>query len=241
MATALTLLNNVLRGLRRDAQTTASTTDAYHLMLIQYLNRAKNDIEQQWDWQALRQTVTITLSASTQTYTLTVGDKARLLYQKPSTLNGDWFETTRKDRDSKPQVFDVTDSTEYRLTEIPWEKFEMSRLTDNDDTNEKPIYFALRRTGSTYEMGVWPMPTGSRTLKARFVVPQAAIPSQYMTNFSLLVPEEPVWTRALALAVEERGEGVGRPAQSLRDEADQALYLAIEPEMTDDDKSIVPV
>lgn len=240
MATALTLLNNVLRGLRRDAVSAVTTTDAYHLLLIQFLNRAKSDIEDKWDWQALRETKTVTLSASTQTYTLTVADRARLLYRKPS-KDGGWYESSRPTAQSQPQAFDTTDSTEYQLVEIPWEKFEYLRLTDDNDTNERPQYFALRNTGTNKELGVWPMPTGTRTLSIRFVVPQAAIPSQYMTNFTLKTPTEPVWLKALQYAIEDRGEGVGRRSEQIREEAEDALYMALEPELSPDDKTIMPI
>jgi len=241
MATALTLLNNVLRGLRRDAVTTVSTTDAYHLFLIQLLNRAKTDAETSWDWQALRQTLPVTTSAGTYEYTVAGANaKSRLLYQKPS-MHGGNYESSKTDNQSKPQVFDVTDSQEFRLTQIPWEEFEMLHLTDNDEQVAKPTHFALKRTSSGITMGLYPTPSGARTIKARFVVPQSAIPAKYMTNYTLKIPEDPIWMRALQYAIEDRGEGVGRRSVELRDEADLALYLAIEPELTPDDKTVNPV
>ena len=135
MATALDLLNNVLRGLRRDVLQATSTTDAYQLMLIQYLNLAKDRIEEQWDWQALRQTVTVTLAANTQTYTLKVTggssdidvpDNSRLLYEKHVQYGflDMRLESSQRTFGSAPQVFDVTSAAEVRLDEIPWEQFE---------------------------------------------------------------------------------------------------------------------
>jgi hypothetical protein len=240
MATALTLLNNVLRGLRRDAVAAITTTDAYHLLLLQFLNRAKRDLEDKWDWQALRSTESLSLSASTQTVTVNINVRSRLLYRKPSHQGG-WHESSMKTQGSQPQVFDTTDSTEYQLTEISWEKFEALRLTDDDDTQTRPQYFALRRTGTALEMAFWPMTTGTRTISARFVVPQADIPNTFMTNFTLSIPDAPVWTRALQYAIEDRGEGVGRRTEFLKDEADNAEYLATEPEMHPDDKTVMPL
>ena len=234
MATALDLLNNVLRGLRRDVVQSTSTTDAYHLLLIQWLNLAKDAIEAEWDWEALRTTVTVTLSASTQTYTLSevgpadtdVSDKARLLYERGVRYSRNYEETSERYTEGLPQVFDTTDSAEYRLREISWEQFERIRSIDADDTASRPEYFALRRTGTYQELGVWPMPSGTRTLTMRFVIPQAVIPYSFMTAYSISIPDTPVWTAALVKALEDRGENTGRPLEAVQKDAMDALAIA---------------
>lgn len=247
MSTAQDLLNNVLRGLRRDVLTTASTTNSYQLMLLQYLNIAKSQIEQKWAWMALRQTVTVTIAASTQVFTLSAAGAAdvdviegsRLLYEKHSQF-GD-SEVADKDGGAVPQVWDTTDSDEYRLEEIPWEQFERLRLTDDNETTDKPQAFALRYTGGYYQLGLWPMASGSRTLSMRFVIPQADIPNTAMTAYTLTIPSQPVWMRALWMAAEERGEDVGRPLSTLEREADDSLFYALDRERTEYDNTISPI
>jgi hypothetical protein len=234
MATAQGLLNNVLRGLRRDI--VSGTTNSYHLLLIQFLNIAKDTLEQKWDWHALRSTVTVTVTASTETFTLSaagaadidVGDKARLLYEKHVMYaNGaQTIETSEISAGAQPQVFDVSDSTEYRMQEIPWERFERLRLTDDGETTAKPQYFALRRVSGFYQLGIWPMASGSRTLKMRFVIPQAVIPSADMEAYTLSIPDGPVWMRALWMAAQERGEDTGRPLSTLEQEYMDSEYYA---------------
>jgi len=251
MATAQTLLNNVLRGLRRDIVNATSTTDAYHILLLQFLNSAKEELEDTWDWQALRTTVTVTIAASQVAYTLTasgdadvdVGPRSRLLYERPARVASDAFslETTDWIQGSLPQVFDVTDSSEYRLDEISPEEMERLHFTDNNET-ANPSCFCLYKDASSVLMKVWPTPSATRTCKMRFVIPQAGIPYSYMSSYSLSIPERPVWLKALVSAAEERGEDVGRPLSSLNRDAENALYLALARERLDvQDNTSYPV
>lgn len=238
--TALGLLNKVLRGLRRDVQQSTSTTDSYQLLCLQFLNSAKEELEDSWDWHALRQTVTVTISSGTSEYALTesgpadtdVGERSRLLYEKPSMGDGGVelvVETSSYGPGALPQVFDVTDSAEFRLTEVSPERMERLHLTDDNETN-KPTHFALYRDADNLIMKVWPTPSGSRTIKMRFVIPQAEIPSTSMTSYQLKIDARSVWTRALHTASQERGEDVGRPLSALEREAMDALFLALDRE-----------
>jgi hypothetical protein len=247
MATALTLLNNTLTGLRRDRLTTVSSTDAYHLLLLQFLNRGKQLAEQAWDWEALRTTVTVTLSASTYVYELSSGAaadtdvtrKSRLLYEQSRRYERN--ESSVHNSGDMPQVFDVTDSDEHRLDEVSWEQLERMRFTDDDNTDTKPTCFALRKKADYHELAVYPAPTGARTLKMRFVIPQADIPNLFMTSYTLSVPAEPVWTYAVWRAAKERGENVSRPLDELELDHTDALYLAMTEEMGMDDFTVNPV
>lgn len=248
--TALALLNNVLRGLRRDVVTASSTTNAYHMLLLQYLNSAKEEYEDTWDWHALRRTVTVTISSGTSEYALTeagpadvdVTPRSRLLYEKDVLIGGEpgTIESSTYSPGALPQVFDVTDSSEYRLNEISPEKMERLHFTDNDETN-KPSDFALYRDASNLIMKVWPTPNGTRTFKMRFVIPQSVIPSTAMTGYTLKIDPRTVWTKALHNACAERGEDVGRPLATLEREAMDALFLALDREKLNSDLSGQPI
>lgn len=250
MLTALALLNKVLRGLRRDVQQATSTTDSYQLLLIQFLNSAKEELEDNWDWHALRQTVTLTISASTTEYALTeagpadvdVTPRSRLLYEKPQQPGAysDETETSTFSYGCLPQVFDVTDSTEYRLSELSPEQMERLHFTDNNETSQ-PTHFAIYRDADSLKVKVWPTPSGTRTWKLRFVIPQAEIPRSSMTSYQLKIDDRAVWTKALHMASEERGEDVGRPLSALDREAQDALFLALDREKLNSDMTGYPV
>lgn len=247
MATCREILNKVLRGLRQEpiATGTTSTTDTYELLLLQFVNEAKEEIEEAWDWYALRQTITVTLSAGVSEYDLTVAgaadvdtnERTRLLYDKGRAYGGS-SETSARGSASTPQVFDVTDSTEYRLIEAPYERIERLHMTDNDE-QERPQYFALYADSDSVKMKVYPTPSASRTLKMRFVIPQTELESTALST-TLTIPSRPVWTLALFKANEERGSELGRPGSSLYVAYLDALSAAMDREMTSDDKTSYP-
>lgn len=242
--TVLQLLNKVLRGLRQEALEAATSviSDAYELLILQLLNEAKEEIEEAWDWFALRQTVTVTLADGQSDYTLSaaedadvdVSDRARLLYAKAVPLSmGTNYETSSRASGNLPQVYDVTDSTEHRLQEIPLEWIERQHLLDNDEEQE-PQYFAMYASGGFVKMKVWPTPSEARTLKIRFVIPQAELEADELDT-ALTIPSRPVWTLALFKANEERGSELGRPGSSLYMAHVDALYAAKAREQTDSD------
>lgn len=250
MSTALALLNNVLRGLRRDVVTATSTTNSYHLLLLQFLNSAKEELEDSWDWHALRQTVTLTISSGTSDYALTeagpadvdVTPRSRLLYEKPQQPGAVYGETETSTftYGSLPQVFDTTDSTEYRLTELSPEQMERLHFTDSDETAQ-PTHFAIYRDSTSLRVKVWPTPSGTRTWKMRFVIPQSEIPSTAMTSYTLKIDPRSVWTKALTTAYEERGEEAGRPLTTVDREAQDALFYALDREKLNSDMTGYPI
>src|SRR5688500_7393020 len=144
MATTRELMNKVLRGLRQEpiATSTDELTDSYELLILQFLNEAKEELEEEWDWYALRNTVTVTLSNGTSDYDLTTSgsvasvstnDRTRLLYEKGRTV-GPSVESSARTSSSFAQAWDITDSTEYRLTEVSVEYIERLHISDSDET-----------------------------------------------------------------------------------------------------------
>jgi len=68
--TYLDLVNNVLRRLREDEVTTVNA-NVYSRMVGDFINDAKNMVQNAWDWSQLRSTLTITTAADDYTYSLT--------------------------------------------------------------------------------------------------------------------------------------------------------------------------
>ncbi len=220
MATTLNLLNEVLTGLRQPRLSSGTTevTKEYHLLLLQFLNTAKDEVEEAWDWHALRNTVTITGTASTSVYTVDTGGQAdvdatiqsRLLYSG-FTHEGELYETTEKSSLVKPQVYDTTTATEaFQLIELTPEQMEFKHLTDDNTEQAKPSHFTIYRDADDLFFRVWPVPSGARTWKVRLLIPQAELDDADVST-TLSVPARPVWQRALHYANAERGEELGAP------------------------------
>ena len=247
MANTRDLTNKVLRGLRQFGliigSSTSSTTDDYLMMIIQFINEAKEEIEEAgWPWQALRQTVTLTLASGTSEYDIeTAGqadvdtnDRTRLLYENVSA-----FGTTEgfyNGMSSQPMVFDVTTSDENRLTEYTQEQIERLHFTDSDET-DKPHYFTLYTDGDSMKMKVWPTPDATYTLKLRMYIPQAELTNTTLTT-TLSIPFRPVWTKALWKANQERGDELGAPGSTLDLAAKDAQGAAAGKEMTPADQTV---
>ncbi|MHC4372131.1 MAG: phage adaptor protein [Planctomycetota bacterium] len=216
MASALTLLNKLLRGLRQDTLGSGTATDKYHLLLVQYLNEAKEEVEEAWEWQALRQTVTVTLAQGTAEYALTAAgaadvntnDRSKLLYE--AGFHGSARESGSRGFGSLPCVWDVTDQGEYRLSEVNWERMEQLHFTDDDDQQD-PQYFAILNDGTNLKIKVWPLPADARTLKMRLYIPEAELADTDLDTTTVTVNNRAVWTLALWKANAERGEEIAQP------------------------------
>jgi hypothetical protein len=85
--TYLNLVNNVLRRLREDTVSTV-TNDTYSTMVGDFVNDAKQLVENAWDWSNLRSTLTLTTAADDYTYSLTgYQDQGKILNMINDTSN----------------------------------------------------------------------------------------------------------------------------------------------------------
>lgn len=247
MATTLNLLNKVLRGLRQfdlilgDSET--SVSDDYLLMLLQFINEAKEEIEEAaWPWYALRATHTVTLAASTVEYTLTAAgdsdtdtsDRSRLLYENVNV--GGASEGFYMGHSSLPQVFNTTTTSEYRLREVPIEKMERWHLTDDNETGQ-PEYFSIYASSGNLMMKVHPTPDQAYTLSLRIYDPQDELASTDITT-TLSIPSRPVYLKALWKANQERGAELGAPDSTLATAYHDAHGAAVAGEMTQADQTV---
>ena len=250
MATTRQVMNKVLRGLRQygiliDSGTEDITNDDYLLMILQFVNEAKEEIEEAgWPWQALRQTVTVTLAASTVQYDLEIAgqadvdtnDRTRLLYENVNfsgTTEGFYASSS-----ASPQVFNVTDtSNEYRLREVTQEQMERWHFVDDNETGQ-PVYFSTWNDGDSIKMKVYPTPDQTYTIKMRLYIPQAELADTTVDSTTLTLPQRPVWLLALLKSNEERGSELGRPGSSLHKAYLDAHGAATGKEMTPADSTV---
>ncbi len=248
MATTRELMNKVLREIRQFALIlapgTTSTDDDYLLMILQFLNQAKEEVEEAgWSWQALRQTVTLTIAAGTIEYDLTIAgdadvdtnDRARLLYDN-ATIFGR-IEGFYNSTSSLPMVFDVTDASEHRLREVTQERMERWHFTDDDQTGI-PTSFTIYSDGDSLRVKIYPTPSDARTIKLRLYIPQTELLSTSLEATSLSIPQRPVWTLAAFKANQERGDELGKEGSALHRAYLDAHGAAAGKEMTPADLTV---
>jgi hypothetical protein len=218
-------MNKVLRGLRQFdlilGASETSFTDDYLLLILQFLNEAKEEIEESgWPWMALRSTVVVTGAASQVEYTIAsasdadtdTNDRTTLLYETV-TSNGS-TEGFRMSDAALPMVFVTSDNPEYRMREVTQEKMERMHFQD-DDEQDKPLYFAVYNNGTNLQMKVWPTPSAAFTVTMRLYIPADEIASTSIDTATLSIPSRPVYMKALWKANQERGSELGQKDSTL--------------------------
>lgn len=249
MATTKTLVNKVLRGIRQFGliidDATADITDDYLLMILQFVNEAKEEIEEAgWSWHSLRKTVTLNIVAGQVEYDLLAAadadvdtnDRTRLLYENVSQFGR--VEGFYNSASSRAMVFDVTDDAEFRLHEESQERIERRHFTD-DDVQADPRKFSFYTDGDSIRMKVWPIPKSARTIKLRLYIPQAELEPTAIDTTVISIPERPVWTLALFKANQERGDELGKENSASQRAALDAHGSATGREMTPADQTVM--
>lgn len=198
--TYLEIVNNVLKRLR---ERTVSTVDenTYSELIGVLVNDAKEEVENAWNWSALRTTLTVTTVADTFNYE----------------LNG---------TQSNFRVLDVINDTnnffmDYRSSG----DFNKFFLTTTPASGE-PRYYSFNGTSSDGDtlVDVYPIPNGVYSLRFNVIDPQAELSNE---SDVLLVPAKPVQMLAYAKAIEERGEDGGAASSSAYATAQRVLNDAI--------------
>ena len=181
MATALQLVNKVLRRLREDEVTTF--TNSYTNLILDFINETKREVEDAWNWTSLRTTKTITTVAGTRQYSLTgAGSRFRVL---------DVWDTTSMGRLALANVQYVNDSIEGQEGQgSPY-----AYRVYGQDSNGDPY------------VDITPVPDGVYTITFYLHVPQEDLST---TTDTMTVAEWPVVLGAWAKAISERGEDGGQ-------------------------------
>lgn len=180
--TYLQLVNNVLARLRESSVASVSTT-SYSTLIGKFVNDAKRQCEDAWNWDALHTTKTVNTSSGTSTYTVTGSGRF-------------------------PKGIKINDSTNQgELINVPLQWIlDQQQLTTT--TNAQPSYYAWNGTdGTDSKVELFPTPNGTYALKFNLYVPQAALSAD---GDVLTIPcHEAVEMSAYARALVERGEDGG--------------------------------
>jgi hypothetical protein len=183
--TYLELVNDVLTRLRETNVSTVSETN-YSALIGKFVNDGKRQIEDAYSWNVLSQTVTVTTTSATSSYSLTgAGQKFRVNDAINTTSVITLDHTTTADMNRKLNFGTPSQS-------IPSE-FCFNGVDGSGDT----------------KIDLFPVPDGVYTLKFDLTIPQANLSSD---GTSVKVLDYLVTQNAYARALMERGEDGGTPS-----------------------------
>lgn len=198
--TYLQLVNEVLSRLREDTVTTLSGSDDPVVNLVKdFVNDAKQLVEDEHTWNALRTEWPISTIQGADTYSLTgAGNYANIEY--------------------------VLDSTGQYVTVQQLQL--IRRFAAQSSTQQKPTYFAVNGidTSGDVRIKMYPTPDAVYALDVYGFARQAELNAD---NDVLLIPSKPVMYYALAFAARERGEVGGQTAGEIFGAAKQYTSDAI--------------
>lgn len=209
--TYLQLVNQVLKRLR-EAQVGNVSANSYSSLIGEFVNDAKQEVENVWNWGSLLTSYTVTGTGVASQFTISglTHENSRLAY----------------DENDRPLVFDTTSSDEFQLNEYPFEAYTRRFKTDPDSfaTNDKPYWFAINFVGGAWKISFDGNPANGRTYNTYFYVPQADLSDN---SDNMTVPWRPVVHLALLYALDERGEEIGEPGSKAWRRYDDSLASAI--------------
>jgi len=206
--TYLECVNRVLRRLRENEVTTVNETP-YSKLIGDLVNVVKTEIEDSWDWSALRTTLTAVTTPSLFNYVL-VGSGTRL------------------------RVLDIFNDTDNFVIEQRGTKwFDVIYLTYDQPTGS-PIYYNFNGVDNNGDSQVdfYPIPDAVYNIRINCVVPQAELTAD---STRILIPAHLLVEGTLARAISERGDDGGYVEQEQRYRALAADLIAIEASIRQDE------
>lgn len=181
--TYLELVNETLIRLR-EQEVTAVTDNAYSKLIGKYINDAKRQVEDAYNWNALSETLTVTTSATLFNYVLTgIGQRFRVLDVINEQDNRFLFnETSGKMNELFLNITPVVTG--------PPDRYNFNGVDSNGDT----------------QVDLYPIPDGVYSIYFNVIKPQVPLSANADT---LKIPSEPVVFLAYSKALLERGEDSG--------------------------------
>ena len=203
--TYLEAVNSVLRRLR-EREVSSVSESSYSRLIGDFVNDARNEVENAWNWSSLRTTLTLSTTADIFNYELN-GSKNNF------------------------NVVDVlNDTTNMFMQYRSGQEFDKLFLTQNPPVKGSPIYYnwnGVSADGDT-QVDIYPIPDGAYTIRFNVLVRNTDLVAD---NSVIIVPFRPIVLLAFAKAIEERGEDGGNSSQyafgtGMRALADEIAYDA---------------
>ena len=215
--TYLEIVNSILVRLREPTVSTVGL-DAYSTLIGKFVNDAKRQVEDAYDWNVLGQEKTITTASGTYVYSLTgAGQKFR--------VSSDPLNTTSNVVMRQISVSDMRQKQNFTpiVTNIP-AQYCFEGVDANGDV----------------EVQLYGRPDGVYTIKFFLTIPQAALASD---GTSILVPDVVVEQNAYARALVERGEDGGLTSSEAYNLYRSMLadYISLEATRYPETQEFVPV
>ncbi len=207
--TYLQLVNKVLVNLRE--ATVGDLSAAYSQLIGEFVNQAKETVEDSWRWRILSSEIQLTTVAQQINYFLDLAATSPAV----TLVSGNYPDERSallKDDEGTYQAFDITQAGSlvvYQLRHTVREDQIISGYLAPARTQNIPYGFTYTMEGGRPQIFLVDPPPGSRVLSFRFCVPQ---PEFTTGTETLLVPWRPVVSLASALAMQERGEELGESA-----------------------------
>ena len=203
--TYLEAVNSVLRRLR-EREVSSVSESSYSRLVGDFVNDARNEVENAWNWSSLRTTLTLATTADVFNYELN-GSKNNF------------------------NVIDVlNDTTNMFMSYKSGQDFDRLFLTQEPAVKGSPIYYnwnGVSNDGDT-QVDIYPIPDGVYTIRFNVLVRNTDLVGD---GDDIMVPFRPIILLAFAKAVEERGEDGGNSSQyafgtGMRALADEIAYDA---------------
>lgn len=185
--TYLELVNAVLRRVRETEVSTVSQT-AYSKLIGDFVNETKREVEDAWDWNALRTTLTADTTADLFNYVM-VGSGYRFKVLNVLNDTSNWFMKSASGRWMDEQ-FLLGDAVQKG----PPQYYNFNGQDSNGDT----------------QVDIYPVPDGVYAIRFNVVLPQTDLVND---SDALSIPSDPVIQGAVLKAIIERGEDGGRGSE----------------------------
>jgi len=180
--TYLQLVNDVLIRLRENEVSSVSD-NAYSKLIGKFINDAKRQCEDAYNWNALSDTLSATTGADVFNYVL-VGSGQRF------------------------RVIDVINDTNDYFLELQTTEQMNKLFLIQTAQKDQPRYYNFNGTNANgdTQVDLYPIPNGVYDIRFNVIKPQVPLSAN---SDALLIPSEPVIFNALARAMGERGEDGG--------------------------------
>jgi len=215
--TYLQIVNSILVRLREPTVSTVGL-DAYSTLIGKFVNDAKRQVEDAYDWNVLGQEKTITTASGTYVYSLTgAGQKFRVSSDPLNTTSNVVMQNISVAAMRQKQNFTPIASN-------PPTEYCFEGVDGNGDA----------------QVQLYGRPDGVYTIKFFLTIPQATLASD---NTSVLVPDVVVEQNAYARALVERGEDGGLSSSEAYNLYRSMLadYISLEATRFPETQEFVPV
>ena len=194
MASYLSVVNSVLRRLR-EREVTSVNDNAYARLIGTFVNDAKREVEDAWNWSHLKSSIQVTTVPGFFRYELNgSGQRFRLIY----------------DYAGRPGVFNDTEDT--FLQKSPSTRWMSRQLNHNDVTENQPQWFEFNGFTSDGDVVVdfYPIPDKAYSINFDVAIPQADFSTDGSDDSTIIAcPAQPITFGAWSRAIYERGEDEG--------------------------------